>query len=91
LLSTLVDSHLKEAPFKELCDDSLAVGAVPRIEHNDPVCIESLDLTHISCLLLPTTVSHLHALHESLGDVSDYNPSFGPYCEYLEDILRKLM
>jgi len=29
----LVDSHLEEVPFKELCDDSLVVGAAPSTDH----------------------------------------------------------
>jgi len=33
----------------------------------------------------------LHAFHESLGDIRGYNPSFDPYCAYLEDMPRKIM
>ena len=88
---TLVEPYLEEAPSKELCDDSLAVGAAPSIEHIHPIFTEPLDLTPISSPLLPTIPSHLHAFHESLGDVSRYNPSFFPYYAYLEDIPRKVM
>ena len=48
-------------------------------------------MTPTSSLLLVTTPSHLHAYPESLGDIRGYNPSFDPYCAYLEDLLRKIM
>ena len=60
---TLVELYLEEAPFEELCDDSLVVGAAPSIDHIDPICIEPLDFTPISFPLLPATPSHLHAFH----------------------------
>ena len=44
---TLVEPYLEEAPFEELCDDSLVVGATPSIEHVDLICTEPLDLTPI--------------------------------------------
>jgi len=66
-----------------LCDDSLVVGDAPNIEYIDPICIEPLDLILISSPLFPTSPSHLHAFHESLGDISGYNPSFDPYCAYV--------
>jgi len=31
------------------------------------------------------------AFHESLSDVRGYNPSFDPYCAYLEDVPRKII
>jgi len=40
----LVEPYLEEAPFEELCDDSLVVGAAPSIDHIDPICTEPLDL-----------------------------------------------
>ena len=33
----MVESYLKEAPFEELCDDSLVVGAAPSIDYIDPI------------------------------------------------------
>ena len=56
---TLVEPYLDEAPFEELCDDSLVVGVAPRIDLIDPICTELLDLTPISSPLLSTTPSHL--------------------------------
>jgi len=86
----LVGPYLEEAPFEELCDDSLVVSAAPTIEHIDPIYTEPLDLSPISSPLLPTTCSHLHAFHESLGDIRGYNPSLDPYCAYLEDMPTKI-
>jgi len=83
-------SSVEEAPFEELCDDSLVVHVAHNIEHIDPICTEPLDLTPISSLLLPTTFSHLHAFHESPGDIRGYNPSLDPSCAYLEDMPRKI-
>ena len=34
----LVEPYLEEAPFEELCDDSLVVGVAPSIDHIDPIC-----------------------------------------------------
>ena len=86
----MVKPYFEEAPFKDLCDDSLVVCAAPTIEHIETICAEQLDLTPISSPLLPTTPSHLHAFHESLGDLRGYNPSLDPYCAYLEDMPRKI-
>ena len=86
----MVKPYLEEAPFEELCDDSLVVGVAPSVEHINPICTEPLDFTPISSPLLPTTPSHLHALHESLGDIRGYNPSLDPYSAYLEDMPRKI-
>jgi len=86
-----VESHLEEALFKELCDDSLVVGAAHSIDHIDQICTEPLDSTLISFPLLPSTPAHLHAFHESLDDISGFHPSFDPYCAYLEDVPRKIM
>ena len=33
----------------------------------------------------------MYAYHESLGDIRGYNPSFDPYCAYLEDMPRKII
>jgi len=63
----------------------------PNIEHTDPICNEPLDLTPTSFTLLPTTPSPLHVYPKSLGDIRGYNPSFDPYCAYLEDVPRKIM
>jgi len=87
---TLVEPYLEEALFEELCDDSLVVGAAPRIEHIDPIWTEPLDLTPILSPSLPTTPTHLHAVHESLGDIREYNPFLDPYCAHLEDMPRKI-
>ena len=88
---TLIESHLEEAPFEELCDDSLVVGLV------SPLALiiltqttEPTDLPPISSLLLLTTPSILHAAYKSLGDLRGYNPSFGPNCAYLENMPRKI-
>jgi len=81
----LVEPHLQEAPFAEFCGDVMGTDT-PSIEHTNPICNEPLDLTPTSSPLLPTTPSHLHAFHESLGDIRGYNPSFDPYCAYLEDV-----
>jgi len=86
----LVGPYLEEAPFEELCDDSLVVGAAPSIEHIDPICAAPLDLTPISSPILPTMPSHLRAFHESLSDIRGYNPSLDPYYAYLEDMPRKI-
>ena len=83
----LVEPQLEEAPFEDLCDDSLVVGAIPSIDYTDPICTEPLDSTRISSPLLPSTPSHLHAFHESLGDINGFHPSFDPCCVYLEDVL----
>jgi len=40
----LVEPYLEEAPFEELCDDSLVIGAAPRVDYIDPICTEPLDL-----------------------------------------------
>jgi len=40
--------------------------------------------------MLPTNPSHLHAFHEPLGDIRGYNPSFDPYCAYIEEMPRKV-
>jgi len=56
----------------------------PSIEHTDPICNESLNLTRISSPLLPTAPSHLHAYHESPCDIRGYDPN-------LEDVPRSIM
>ena len=48
-------------------------------------------MTPTSSPLPPTIPSHLHAFHESLGNIKGYNPSLDPYCAYLEDLPRKIM
>jgi len=87
----LVARHLKEAPFAEFCGDIELGCDTPSIEHIDPICSKLFDSTPVSSPLLPTTSSHLHAYHESLGDITGYNPSFDPYCAYLEDVPRRIM
>ena len=87
----LVESHLEEAPFEELCDDSLVVGAVPNIDHIDPICTKPLDSTPTSSPLLPANPSPCHAFHESLGNISGFHSSVDAYCTYLEDVPRKIM
>jgi len=86
----LVEPYLEEARFEELCDDSLVVGAACSIEHIDPIYTKPLDLTPILSPLLHILPSHMHAFHESLGDIQGYNPSLDPYCAYLEDMPRKI-
>jgi len=39
---TLLESHLEEAPFEELCDDHMRVGAAPSFEHMNLPCLDSL-------------------------------------------------
>ena len=63
------DIALLEPSFEEYYSDDVRVGAAPSIEHIDPICIRPLDLTPISSPFLPTIFSHLHAFHESLGDI----------------------
>jgi len=87
---TLVEPYLEKAPFEGLYDGSLVVGVAPSIDHIGPICTKPLDLTPISSPLLPTMSSHLHAFHESLGDIRGHNPSLDPYCAYLDDMPRKI-
>ena len=79
----MVEPHLEEAPFAEFCGDVVMGTDNPSIEHTDPICNESHDLTPISSPLLPTATSHLHAYHESLGDIRGYYTSFDPDYTYL--------
>jgi len=88
---TLVEPHLKEAPFAEFCGDVVMGTDTYSIEHTDPICNEPLDLTPISSPLLPTSPSYMLTFHESLFDIRGYNPSFDLYCAYLEDIPREIM
>jgi len=67
------------------------VSATPNIEFIDFICTEPFDSIPISSNLRPTIPSHLHAFHESLGDIRWYHPSFDPYCAYLEDVPIKVM
>ena len=83
--------HLEEATFVEFCGDIMMGSDTPSIEHIDPICSELFDSTPISSPLLPTTPSHLQEYHESMCDIKGYNPSFDPYCAYLEDVPRKIM
>jgi len=87
----LFGPHLEDAFFVEFCGDVVMGSDTPSIKHIDPICNEPLDLTLASSPLLPTTPSHLHAFHESLGDIRSYNPSFVSYCAYLEDVPRKII
>ena len=74
---TLVEPHLEEASFAKFCGEVVMDTDTPSIEHADPICNEPLHLIPVSSLLLPpTTSSHLHAYHESLGNIRGYNPSF---------------
>ena len=88
---TLVEPYREEAPFAEFYGDVVMGDDTTSIEHTNPICNKPLDLTPVSSPLLPTAPSHLRAYHESLGDIRGYNPSFDPYCAYLEDIPRKIM
>jgi len=88
---TLVEPHLEEAPFVELCGDLVLGINTPSIEHIDPICHEPLDLTPTSSLLPPTTPFPVHAFPESLGDIRGYNSFLDPYCAYLEDTPRRIM
>ena len=65
----LIQSCLEEALFEVFYGDIVKGNAIPSIQLIDFICIEPLDLTCISSLLLPTTTYHLHAFHESLDDV----------------------
>ena len=51
----LIDPHLGEAPFVELCGDLVMSIDTPSIEHIDPICHKPLDLTPTSSPLPPTT------------------------------------
>ena len=86
----MAEPYLEKAPLEELCDDSLVVGAAPSIDHIEAICTEPLDSTPISSPLLSTMPPHLHAFHESLGDIRGCNPSLDPYCAYVEDMPRKI-
>jgi len=87
---TLVEPHLPEAPLEEVCGDLVMGTDTPSIRPTDPIRNEPLDLTPTSSPLPPTIPSHLHAFRESLGDIKGYNPSFDPYCSYLDDVPRKI-
>jgi len=81
---TLIAPCLKEAPFEECCGDIVMGSTTPSIGLIVPICNESSPL-------LPSTPSHLYAYHESLADITRYNPSFNPYFAYPEDMHRKIM
>jgi len=83
---TLVEKHLEEVPFAEFSSDVAMDTGTPSIEHTDPICNKPLDLPPVPSPLLPTVPSHLHAYHESLGELRGYNPSFNPYCAHLDDV-----
>jgi len=83
--------HLEETPFAEFFGDIVIGSNTPNIKHTDPICSKLFDPTPISSPFSPTIPSHVHAYHESLGDIIGYNPSFDPYCAYLEDVQRKIM
>jgi len=87
----LVEPCLEKAPFKELCGEIVMGSASSSIGLIDSICTGQLDLTTTSSLLLSTTSSHLHAFHESLGDIKGSHPTFDPYYAYLEDVPRKIM
>jgi len=76
----LVEPCLKEPPFEELCSDVVMGSDTPSIKHTDPIFSELVNLTLTSSPLLPTTPSHLHDYHESLGDIRGYYPNLDPYC-----------
>ena len=79
----LVGLCLTEALAEELCGDIMMGSASPSIGLIVPVCTEPPNLMPISSLLLPTTPSYVHAVHEPLDDVRGYYPSLDPYCAYL--------
>ena len=66
---TLVEPHLPEAPLEEVCGDLVMGTDTSSIRPTDPIGNEPLDLTPTSSPLPPTIPSHLHAFHESLGDI----------------------
>ena len=74
----------EEAPFEELCDDSLVVSASPSNEYINP-CTKPLGLALFHPPYFPPA-PQLHSFSEFLGDIRGYNPSFNPYCAYLEDV-----
>jgi len=88
---TLIEPDLDEAPFEEFCGDVMIGNVAPSIGQTDSICFELLDPTPISFPLLPTTPSHLHPFHESLGDIRGYYLCFDPYYTYLEDMPRTIM
>ena len=81
----LVEPHLEE-----LCGDLVMGTDTPSPGPTAPISNEPLDLYPMSSPLPSTTPSHLHAFHESLGDIRGYHPSLNPYCAYLVDVLRKI-
>jgi len=84
------DIKVLELSFEELYSDDVRVGAAPSIEHIEPICTKSFDLTPYFIHFIPTTPSHLHAFHESLDDTRGYNPYSNPYCAHQEDKPRKI-
>jgi len=86
---TFVEPHLEDAPLEELCGDLMMETYTPSIGPTNPIGKEPLDLTPTPSTLPPTSPSHLHAFHESLGDIKGYNPSLDSHCAYLEDVPRK--
>jgi len=66
---TSFEPHLEEAPSVEFCGDIVMGGDTPSIKHINPICSEIFDSTPISFPFSLTTRSHVHALHESLGDI----------------------
>jgi len=81
----LVEPHLEE-----LCCDLVMGTDTPSLGPTAPIGNKPLDLYPISSPLPSTTPSHLHAFHESLGDIRGYHPSLDPYCAYLVDMPRKI-
>ena len=60
----MVEPHLEE-----LYGDLVMGTDTPGIGPTDPICSEPVNMTPVSSPLLRTTPSHLHAYHESLGDI----------------------
>jgi len=58
----LVEPFLEEAPFEELCGDTVMGSAAPNIGLIDPICTEPLDLMSFHPLL-PTEPLDLMSFH----------------------------
>ena len=86
---TLTEPYLAKVLFDESCGDDVMVTA-PSTGYVNSIPTKPLPLTPVSSALLPSTHSHLHASHESLGDIRGSHPSFDPYCAHPKDMTRKI-
>ena len=83
----LTELYLDKTPLRSFffLGDVLMGSVVPSIKLIDSICTELVDLTPISSPLVSVT-SHLHAFHESLGNIRGFPPPFDSCYAYLEDM-----